>query len=791
MSYSIASSPLSSVLTRLKNVTEARNGFKACCPAHDDHNPSLSIWERDDGSIGLKCYAGCGSEEVLSAMNLTPSDLQPERPKWSARIDGDRRHNLKTPTVSRVLSPDGEKPSLKHPGFTTLDDAVKRISQSARLGNPSHEPWMYHDADGGELGAVVRWPRPEGGKEIRPFHRDESGWHAAAMPAPRPLYNLPSLSARSMVLVTEGEKAADALQTLFQDRPDVVCTTSAGGCQAAHLTDWSPLAGKDVFIFPDNDKPGQHYAEVICDECAKLAPRPIVRVVTLPGLPEKGDAADFIAVREADQSIETIRNEIQVLAQGAPRYELTPEALPEHLDWRPFTLDALPEPLKRFVRVASHALNVDPCYVALPALAVCAAAVGNTVRVRLKSGWEEPCCAWFVLVGESGEGKSPPLKQVLKPLRELERTAFEEFERETEEYQLELARHKKSMQQWERNAEESGPPPETPKEPLCRRYTVNDTTMESLADILSANPRGLLIERDELAGLFNSFDRYNKSQGGDAAKLLELFEGGTMRLDRKTGRKSVHVERALCSLIGGIQPDILKRCLNSEHRESGLAARLLFSSPPRRNRKWSETEITPQEEAPYHNLIRKLCEIPFWGEGINQVEPHVIGLSNEAKAIWIAFHDAIGAERLNETGELAAAFAKLDRHAARLALIIHLIRWAGGEAGVTFEVIDAGSIQSGITLAQWFGHEARRVYLRMTETDDQRDERQLVEWIRSQARPVTCRDVQRGPRRYRGRPDHVERLLQRLVQQRRGRWISKPTDAIHGGRPAEYFQLNE
>ena len=49
----------------------------ACCPAHDDHNPSLSITELSDGRILMKCWAGCEVTSVVSALGLRMCDLMP------------------------------------------------------------------------------------------------------------------------------------------------------------------------------------------------------------------------------------------------------------------------------------------------------------------------------------------------------------------------------------------------------------------------------------------------------------------------------------------------------------------------------------------------------------------------------------------------------------------------------------------------------------------------------------------------------------------------------------------
>lgn len=66
--------PLEHVLAHLSNVRFASRGYLACCPAHDDRHPSLSIREIDDRVL-LHCWAGCPTEEILQSLGLQYSDL--------------------------------------------------------------------------------------------------------------------------------------------------------------------------------------------------------------------------------------------------------------------------------------------------------------------------------------------------------------------------------------------------------------------------------------------------------------------------------------------------------------------------------------------------------------------------------------------------------------------------------------------------------------------------------------------------------------------------------------------
>lgn len=66
------------ILSKLQKVRGKAPRWMACCPAHDDGNPSLTIREESSGTILIHCFAGCDYREVLDAIGLTPDDLFPE-----------------------------------------------------------------------------------------------------------------------------------------------------------------------------------------------------------------------------------------------------------------------------------------------------------------------------------------------------------------------------------------------------------------------------------------------------------------------------------------------------------------------------------------------------------------------------------------------------------------------------------------------------------------------------------------------------------------------------------------
>ena len=158
------------------------------------------------------------------------------------------------------------------------------------LGKPSRL-WPYRSADGELAGYAARWDRPGGGKEIRPLVCQDGRWRQKGIPIPRPIYNLRVLYERpdAPVLVVEGEKTSDDAGKLFSS---YVPTTSMGGANAARLSDWAPLKGREVVVWPDNDPDGQRYARKVAALVQK-AGASSARIVRLPeGMPPHWDLAD-------------------------------------------------------------------------------------------------------------------------------------------------------------------------------------------------------------------------------------------------------------------------------------------------------------------------------------------------------------------------------------------------------------------------------------------------------------------------------------------------------------------
>jgi len=188
-------------------------GWMAKCPAHNDNNPSLSIRDAD-GKVLLHCHAGCGQREVIEALK--------GKGLWAERPAKPRRKIIAT--------------------YDYTDEAGHLLYQVLRT-----EP----------KGFFQRRPDGEGGWINKKSKRQV-------------LFHLREVVEAPIVFVVEGEKDAETLRS-----QGFVATTNAGGAEAPWLPEFSDaLAGREVIVIPDNDKPGR-------DRAARIARALIGRVTRL------------------------------------------------------------------------------------------------------------------------------------------------------------------------------------------------------------------------------------------------------------------------------------------------------------------------------------------------------------------------------------------------------------------------------------------------------------------------------------------------------------------------------
>ena len=123
--------------------------------------------------------------------------------------------------------------------------------------------------------------------------------------------------------------------------------------------------------------------------------------------------------------------------------------------------------------------------------------------------------------------KTPAINAALRPIEARQNEVIDAYAVRLAEYEAAMKRFDKKS-----GVEEPTEPAKPP------RYVVSDITVEKLAEISARKPRGLLVKRDEFAGLIGSMEKYGGRGGGasDRAFWLQSYDGGPYTVDRVTSR---------------------------------------------------------------------------------------------------------------------------------------------------------------------------------------------------------------------------------------------------------------
>ena len=370
-----------------------------------------------------------------------------------------------------------------------------------------------------------------------------------------------------------------------------------------------------------------------------------------------------------------------------------------------FPTDALPEPIARLVKEAAKAIGCPPDAIGLSALVAVGAAIGNARAIQPKKDWTESATIFGAVIADPGEKKTTAIKAATHPVRKLEHklqrrheVALEEFARELREYEVD-----------KKDAAKAGlaaPPP--PRVPIAERVRVNDTTVEAIIPILKDNPRGLLLERDELVGWVKGMDQYKAGgKGAERQFWLSVWSNEPTSVDRKGQQAPVSVLNPFIGVIGSIQPDILKEL--AENREDGMLERFLFVYPRTLNSMWTEDDISEGTLTAYRNLYDRLRGLSMDKDEDGDPIEIPVAFSSAAKEVYIDAYNDHRKEimRAGFPRYLRSVWAKLEAYTLRITLILACCRFAESRGG---ERVEQDDVLRALALIDYFKGQARRVF---------------------------------------------------------------------------------
>ncbi len=203
---------------------------------------------------------------------------------------GDAARKLASQANYKLESDQPQEPVEPPAQAEELPSIPPEDAAQPNFGSPS-TVWPYKDSTGRLLFYVARYETSTG-KEYHPFSWIGGQWRRKSWQAPRPLYGLDRLASYpdKPVVVCEGEKSADAATAIMGTLYIAVCWPN--GAQAIGKADFSPLYGRKILLWPDNDEPGHKamvaLASILHPHCPEL------KLIDPSGMADKWDAADAL-----------------------------------------------------------------------------------------------------------------------------------------------------------------------------------------------------------------------------------------------------------------------------------------------------------------------------------------------------------------------------------------------------------------------------------------------------------------------------------------------------------------
>ncbi|MBL8420199.1 MAG: DUF3987 domain-containing protein [Dechloromonas sp.] len=439
-----------------------------------------------------------------------------------------------------------------------------------------------------------------------------------------------------------------------------------------------------------------------------------------------------------------------------------PEAIGQHLPPVP-ALDPklIPTPLRAWIADVAHRMQCPLDYCAVGALVALAGVVGAAIGIKPKrrDDWLVVPNLWGGVIGPPSKKKTPALTDMLKALGRLESSAASGSQQarasaadpETKIKQKILKQELEAAIKAERSAaaltegadayaDAKGKRPRQgvqkiapraaaviklelaaltapPTGNLQARFRTNDATIEALHDLLSGNPRGILVFRDELVGLLKGWEKQGHEQ--DRAFYLEAWNGhGSFPLDR-IGRGHVICDNMCVSILGGTQPDKVRGYLYQARQENdGLLQRFQLLVYP--------------DTAPYAGMVDEypdaaardaafgIFDTLARADFATQAETDSFGkipflrFDNAGQALFIDWYDHLHRHQIEAPDEaplMVEYLSKQPKTFAALALLFHLIdRASAMQQGNAPGPVSETAAQRAAGWCKYLEAHARRIF---------------------------------------------------------------------------------
>ena len=320
-----------------------------------------------------------------------------------------------------------------------------------------------------------------------------------------------------------------------------------------------------------------------------------------------------------------------------------------------------------------------------------------------QTNWKVPPNLYSAIVALSGEGKSIIGRAMISdPLKALIEGDDQDYEAKLSDYKATLADYEIAKKSKNTDSFPDGPP----SKPTRRIRYFSGGTGEGIARYAAGSQdKGMLLFRDEIAGLFKSANQYRGGRGSDSEDILEYYDGTPPITLRADPDKTVVCRKILLSIYGTIQPGVLEKLLGDKEDSSGQWSRFIFCQLPPSNLDLDIDAATVDLTPMLTDLYRQFDRLPV----------AFYDLSRPAREKFLAAANRLKKESESEQRPaMRNVLIKARGLIGRLALNLHLLNSLFNSITPSIEIGEK-IIDAAIELTEFYVNQVRGMYTKLSD----------------------------------------------------------------------------
>lgn len=501
-----------------------------------------------------------------------------------------------------------------------------------------------------------------------------------------------------------------------------------------------------------------------------------------------------------------IRNNGERAAQSY-EWPHPPTPLPEGLPpVKALDSSLIPAPLRGWLMDIADRMQIPPDFSTAAAVVALGSIIGRGCGIHPKrhDDWLVVPNLWGGVIGRPSLMKTPAVTEAQRHLTRLESEARELHQAAAGNYAIEkevLKSTKSAISDKMKQALKAGKGIDDfrrqlavlkDSEPARRRYQTQDSTTEKLGELLNQNPRGLLVNRDELIGWFQALDKSGRE--GDRAFYLEAWNGtGAYTYDR-IGRGTLDIDALCVSIFGAITPGPLSSYVYQTNRggsgDDGLLQRFQVMVWPDTPATWKNVDRFPDttEKNRAWEIFKALSgDIPGAVKHEDAKLP-ALRFSPEGQGVFDEWRGELETRTRGDHGLPTAMESHLTKYRSlmpSLALIFHLVEVVDGTTAPG-PVSERAALMA-VGWCCYLESHAGRIYGGAL-MPGMEAAREIIKHIKLGAIQEGCKpkDIYRNHWARLATPEEVKAGLDVLTEYE---WLTVEKSAT-GGRPSDIIRLN-